>query len=571
MILFKKLRWQNLLSTGNQFTEILLNKSKSTLIVGENGAGKSTILDALSFVLYGRPFRNINKPQLLNSITGKGLLVEIEFSIGNKEYMIRRGIKPGLFEVYQNGNLINQNSDVREYQDMLEKTILKMNHKSFGQIVVLGSANYVPFMQLNAGERRAVIEDLLDIQIFSVMNSLLKDKINQNKADIREAEYQIELIEQKIEMTQRHIESLQTNNDQLVASKEKMIEDLQSQIHQTFNHIEALNRTIDELSSKISDADVVAGKKTKILELESTFESKIKALKKEVTFFHDHDNCPTCKQGIDHDFKENRIQTRKSQLTEVEEAMAKLDTKITSINERIQEITFVNNQITSLNNEITECNGDVRSWNNSIATLKKEIETIRANTTQIDNSQNEIDELRKDFGRKNKRKYELLDQKEVLDIASSLLKDTGIKTRIIKQYVPIINKLVNKYLAALDFFVNFELDEKFNETIKSRFRDEFSYASFSEGEKMRIDLALMFTWRALAKLRNSASTNLLIMDEVFDSSLDVGGTEEFLKILDGLTSDSNVFIISHKGDQLYDKFHSVIRFEKHKNFSRIAA
>lgn len=571
MILFKKLRWQNLLSTGNQFTEVLLNKSKSTLIVGENGAGKSTILDALSFVLYGKPFRNINKPQLLNSITGKGLLVEIEFSIGNKEYLIRRGIKPGIFEVYQNGNLINQNSDVREYQDMLEKTILKMNHKSFGQIVVLGSANYVPFMQLNAGERRGVVEDLLDIQIFSVMNSLLKDKINQNKSDIREAEYQIELIEQKIELTQKHIESLQSNNDDLIAAKEGMIEDLQQQIDDTFRHIEALNKNIAELSAHIADADAVANKKTKILELESTLETKIRALKKEVSFFHDHDNCPTCKQGIDHDFKESRIENRKTQLAEVEEAMSKLDGKITAINDRIKEITYVNNQITSLNNEITECNGDIRSWNNSIDTLKKEIHTIRANTTQIDNSQNEIDELRKDFGRKNKRKYELLDQKEVLDIASSLLKDTGIKTRIIKQYVPIINKLVNKYLAALDFFVNFELDEKFNETIKSRFRDEFSYASFSEGEKMRIDLALMFTWRAIAKLRNSASTNLLIMDEVFDSSLDVGGTEEFLKILDGLTSDSNVFIISHKGDQLYDKFHSVIRFEKHKNFSRIAA
>lgn len=570
MILFKKLRWQNLLSTGNQFTEVLLNKSKSTLIVGENGAGKSTILDALSFVLYGKPFRNINKPQLLNSITGKGLLVEIEFSIGNKEYLIRRGIKPGIFEVYQNGNLINQNSDVREYQDMLEKTILKMNHKSFGQIVVLGSANYVPFMQLNAGERRGVVEDLLDIQIFSVMNSLLKDKINQNKSDIREAEYQIELIEQKIELTQKHIESLQSNNDDLIAAKEGMIEDLQQQIDDTFRHIEALNKNIAELSAHITDADAVANKKTKILELESTLETKIRALKKEVSFFHDHDNCPTCKQGIDHDFKESRIENRKTQLAEVEEAMSKLDGKITAINDRIKEITYVNNQITSLNNEITECNGDIRSWNNSIDTLKKEIHTIRANTTQIDNSQNEIDELRKDFGRKNKRKYELLDQKEVLDIASSLLKDTGIKTRIIKQYVPIINKLVNKYLAALDFFVNFELDEKFNETIKSRFRDEFSYASFSEGEKMRIDLALMFTWRAIAKLRNSASTNLLIMDEVFDSSLDVGGTEEFLKILDGLTSDSNVFIISHKGDQLYDKFHSVIRFEKHKNFSRIA-
>jgi DNA repair exonuclease SbcCD ATPase subunit len=403
------------------------------------------------------------------------------------------------------------------------------------------------------------------------MNTLLKDKINTNKSDIRDADYQIELIEQKIEMTQKHMSSLQTNNDELVAGKDQMVESLQSQVNEAFHLIEKLNTDIQNWSNRISDADSVNDKKTKILELESTLETKIKALKKEVSFFHDHDNCPTCKQGIDHDFKETRIETRKSQLAEVEEAMSKLDGKITSINNRIAEISMVNDEITKLNRQITDCNVDIRSWNSSIETLKKEIETIKSNTTQIDNSQNEIDELKKDYGHKNKRKYDLLDQKEVLDIASSLLKDTGIKTRIIKQYVPIINKLVNKYLAALDFFVNFELDEKFNETIKSRFRDEFSYASFSEGEKMRIDLALMFTWRAIAKLRNSASTNLLIMDEVFDSSLDVGGTEEFLKILDGLTTDSNVFIISHKGDQLYDKFHSVIKFEKHKNFSRIAA
>lgn len=570
MILFKKLRWQNLLSTGNQWTEIDLNRSKSTLIVGENGAGKSTILDALSFVLYGKPFRNINKPQLLNSITGKGLLVECEFQIGSKEYMIRRGIKPGIFEIYQNGSLIDQNSAVREYQDMLEKSILKMNQKSFGQIVVLGSANYVPFMQLSAGERRTVIEDLLDIQIFSIMNTLLKDKVNQNKSDIREMDYQIDLIEQKIELTKKHISSLQTNNDELVASKEKMISDLTEQVNKTFAHIDHLNGNIAELSEKISDAESIKSKKAKVLELESALETRIRSLKKEVSFFHDHDNCPTCKQGIDHDFKNERLTSRQTQLGEVEEAMSKLESKVEAINSRIEEITYINNQITSLNNEITDCNSDIRGWNNSIATIRKEIETIRNNTSQIDNSQNEINELNREHSRKHKKKYDLINEREILDVSSSLLKDGGIKTRIIRQYVPVINKLVNKYLAALDFFVNFELDEKFNETIKSRFRDEFSYASFSEGEKFRIDVSLMLTWRAIAKLRNSASTNLLIMDEVFDSSLDVNGTDEFLKILDTLGHDTNIFVISHKGDALYDKFHSVIKFEKHKNFSQIA-
>lgn len=570
MILFKKLRWQNLLSTGNQFTEILLNKSKSTLIVGENGAGKSTILDALSFALYGRPFRNINKPQLMNSITGKGLVVEVEFSVGRKDFMIRRGMKPGIFEVYQNGILINQNSDVREYQEMVEKTILKMNHKSFAQIVVLGSANYIPFMQLSAGDRRAVIEDLLDIQIFSVMNTLLKEKIAANKVAIRDAEYQIDLVEQKIEMTQRHIASLQTNNDDLIKTKNDLVHELNDKISQAQSDAADLSTQVEALYLQISDSEKVLAKRRKILDLEGKLETRIKSLRKEVEFFHDHDNCPTCKQGIDHEFKTTRIEDRSMQLVDVEDAFKKLETEIQNVDTRINEITVINSSITRINNQISNHNNDIRAWNNSISTLEKEIAGIRANTSQIDTSINEIDGLKNDQKKFHKTKYDLVDERELLDVSSSLLKDSGIKTRIIRQYVPIINKLVNKYLAALDFFVNFELDEKFNETIKSRFRDEFSYASFSEGEKMRIDLALMFTWRAIAKLRNSASTNLLIMDEVFDSSLDVGGTEEFLKILDGLTQDSNVFIISHKGDQLYDKFHSVIKFEKHKNFSRIA-
>lgn len=571
MLLFKKIRWMNLLSTGNQFTEVLLNKSKSTLILGQNGSGKSSMLDALMFVLYGRPFRNINKPQLMNSITGKNLLVEIEFSVGHKDYLIRRGMKPNIFEIYQNGSLINQHSDIREYQEMLEKNILKMNHKSFGQIVVLGSANYVPFMQLPAGSRREVIEDLLDIQIFSVMNTLLRDKVNQNKADIRDAEYQIDLIEQKIELTEKHIASLQTNNDELIANKEQMLEELQCNIDQASKDIETLNESVQELSESISDSSLISSKKSKILELESSLETKIRSLKKEVQFFHNHDNCPTCKQGIDHTFKEERIGDRQTQLSEVEDALVKLDSKIKSINDRLEEISKVNNQIISLNNKISLHNNDIRSWNTNISIIRKEIESIKKNTSQIDTSQSEIDNLRADLSSKYKQKYDLIGQKELLDISSSLLKDTGIKTRIIKQYVPVINKLVNKYLAALDFFVNFELDEKFTETIKSRFRDEFSYASFSEGEKFRIDVSLMLTWRAIAKLRNSASTNLLIMDEVFDSSLDLNGTEEFLKILDTLGHDTNVFVISHKGDMLYDKFHSVIRFEKHKNFSRIAS
>ena len=570
MILFKKLRWMNLLSTGNQFTEIILNRSKSTLIVGENGAGKSTLIEALSFVLYGKPYRNINKPQLINSITGKGMLVEVEFSIGKKEYLVRRGIKPNIFEVYLNGTMINQSSDIREYQEMLEKTILKMNHKSFTQIVVLGSANYVPFMQLSAGERRAVIEDLLDIQIFSVMNTLLRDKINLNKNAIRDSEYKIELIEQKIEMQNKHILSLRTNNDSLIQTKQDLLNELEEKINQTELETSNIVSKIEELNSNIVDQDKIVKKKSKLIELESQLETKIKNLKREIKFFHDHDNCPTCKQGIDHDFKSKTIETRDSKTKEINEALTTLEQEILSVNSRIEEITKINAQITILNSTISNNNADIRSWNNSIKTLTKEIESIRTNTDQIDTSVNEIEEHKQDLARSIKDKYKLIDEREILEVSSSLLKDTGIKTRIIRQYVPIINKLVNKYLAALDFFVNFELDEKFTETIKSRFRDEFSYASFSEGEKFRIDVSLILTWRAIAKLRNSASTNLLIMDEVFDSSLDVGGTEEFLKILDTMGSENNIFVISHKGDSLFDKFHSIIKFEKHSNFSRIA-
>jgi len=546
MIHFNKLRWQNLLSTGNQMTEVQLDRSKSTLILGENGAGKSTILDALSYVLYGKAFRNINKPQLLNSMTNKNLLVECEFQIGKNAFLVKRGMRPNLFEIYQNGVLLNQNSSNKDYQDYFEKQILKLSFKSFSQIVVLGSANYLPFMQLPAHGRREVIEDLLDIQIFSTMNTLLKEKVIENRNELNESDHKINLIENKIELAEKHIVSLRTNNDELIKAKQGMIDELEDRVAEAETVIQTVSDSILSLSEQIEDHDKVSKRKLKLRQMETDLETKIRKFKKEISFFHDHDNCPTCRQGIDHGFKEEWINNRTTKTGEIEAAMAEIEKQMENIETRLNEIAAINTQIA-------------------------EIESIKNNTLAIDTSNEDVDKYKNDLKHTKNRKEELTHHRQVLEVAGVLLKDTGIKTKIIKQYVPIMNKLINKYLAAMDFFVQFELDENFNETIKSRYRDDFSYASFSEGEKMRIDLSLMFTWRAIAKLRNSASTNLLLMDEVFDSSLDVGGTEEFMKILEGLTQDTNTFVISHKGDQLYDKFHSVIKFEKHKNFSRIAA
>ena len=571
MIIFKKLRYQNLLSTGNQFTELDLNRSSSTLVVGENGAGKSTFIEAITFALYGKPYRNINKPQLLNSITGKNLVVELEFSVGKKEYMIRRGMKPNLFEIYQNGEMLNQNAGSRDDQEYLEKNILKLNFKSFSQIVVLGSANYVPFMQLPAMQRRSVVEDLLDIQIFSVMNSILRDKLNTNREELQSIDHKISLCEQKIDMHSKHIDTLKSNNDELIQQKRAKIDEHDKAIEQYKIAVEGLMSQVEELNTQVSDQNKIENRKNKLVQMEASLEDRIRKLNKEIQFFHDHDNCPTCKQGIDHDFKTTTVEVRSTKKVEVEEALEKLETEIKTTQDRLNFINTTNTQIQHFNTAIQSNNQQITFYQRYITDLNKEIDALIEQGNKIHTDMDDTEQYEQELAGNKKQKELLSRQKAVYDVAAHLLKDTGIKTKIIKQYVPIMNKLINKYLAAMDFFVDFQLDESFNETIKSRFRDDFSYASFSEGEKMRIDLALMFTWRAIAKLRNSASTNLLIMDEVFDSSLDASGTEEFLKILETLTQDTNTFIISHKGDQLFDRFHSIIKFEKHSNFSRIAA
>lgn len=569
MIIFKSIKWQNILSTGNQFTEIKLNKSKSTIIRGKNGSGKSTLIDALFFVLYNKPFRNINKPQLVNSITGKNMLVEVEFSIGQKDYLVRRGMKPGIFEIYVNGKLLDQNADPREYQEILEKNILKMTSKTFSQVAVLGSANYSPFMQLSPADRRNVVEDVLDIQVFSVMNNLLKEDAIKNKNALSETDYQINITENKIDSAKRNLAKLKMNNQDIIDSKQDIISDLEIKIKGANSKLLELDNSRSELVNLISDKTDVLEKKGKLLSAESSFEDKIRSLKKDIRFFTDNKECPTCRQDIQHDFCTSHIDDAQNKIAKLEDNLRIAAKEIEKCNSRLKEVNDTELKISVLQSEINGIIVDIRGWNNSVKTLRQEIEHLRGSTYLLSDSEEEIDISKKTLDSLLSTKKSLLESKEIIDVASILLKDGGIKAQVIKKYIPEINKSVNSYLNTMNFFVNFELDEKFNETIKSRHRDTFTYSSFSEGEKFRLDIALMMTWRDIAKKRNSAATNLLIMDEIFDSSADDEGTEALLNILSSLSSDTNTFVISHKGESLYDKFHSQIEFEKVKNFSNI--
>lgn len=565
MIIFQKIKYKNILSTGNTFTILDLNKYKSTLILGDNGSGKSTFLDALSFGLYGRPFRKINKPQLINSINGKNLLVEIEFKIGKHQYLIRRGIKPNIFEIHQNGKLIDQDASSYDYQDYLEKHILKLTHKSFSQIVVLGSSTFVPFMQLTANHRREVIEDLLDLQVFSTMNILLKEKIQENEDILKQCNYKLDVIKEKIKLTKQHIVELNADKKIRIENTKQQIGENHAQIQDLQEQISVYNEEIDALKNQIKDQDNIQQQLNKLNNVELELKNNIKELQLQIDFFNENDQCPTCRQDIDKDFKQSELENKNHKFKKTSDNLDKAGQLINKCNEQLSAINDVQKQIQNIQTSISENTWQIENLQNINNKLSDEIS--KNTNVEIDNTH--LEKFNSELKLGEKAKQSLSNKRNTLQVISVILKDTGIKTKIIKQYIPIMNKLINKHLAAMEFFVQFELDEAFNETIKSRYRDDFTYASFSEGEKMRIDLALLFTWRSIARIRNSTSTNLLIMDEVFDSSLDDTGTDEFMKILNELTSDNNSYIISHRGDQLIDKFDNTIRFKKIKNFSQI--
>tara|TARA_Y100000389_G_scaffold198723_2_gene235759 strand:- start:8391 stop:10061 length:1671 start_codon:yes stop_codon:yes gene_type:complete len=555
MIIFEKLRWKNFLSTGNAFTEIDFTRSPNTLIVGENGSGKSTMLDALCFGLFNKPFRAITKGQLLNSVNGKGLSVEVEFRIGTKDYKVIRGVKPNVFEIHCDGSLIDQDASLRDTQKYLEDSVLKLNFKSFTQIVILGSASFTPFMQLPLGSRREIIEDILDIQIFTTMNQVLKDKVNKMKETIRDIEANVEVSKQKAILQKQYIENLENDKKIKIAEIEKQIEDIHASI-------EEHEKQIVEKETEKTSLGNPKDRMKKLNVFKEKFSSQITKVNKELDFYHNHDDCPTCKQGIPHDFKEEIKNERQKKIEELTNASEQIDTEFETLNKSMEKFIDITDSIADINSEII-------TSQKYLTRLQSDISTAKSNVADIDEEKKKLKDLAKIVVQHEAERTEKSEESHYLSVASNLLKDTGIKTRIIRQYLPAINKLVNKFLASMDFFVQFDLDEKFNETIKSRHRDKFSYASFSEGEKQRIDLALLFTWRTIAKMKNSAATNLLILDEVFDSSLDNNGTDYVMTLLNTIGEEANVFVISHKGDQLFDKFRSVIKFEKKQNYSVI--
>ena len=566
---FEKVKYKNILSTGNVFTTIELNQVPSTLIAGSNGSGKSTLLDAIVFGLYGRPFRNINKAQLVNSINNKELVVELYFSAGGDKYKIVRGIKPNVFEIWKNGAMINQDASVRDYQEFLESNILGINFKAFNQIVVLGSATYIPFMELRAYQRREIIEDLLDIGVFTVMGTLAKDRMSGTKTEINDNKYEIEI-------TENNIQSAEENNEEIRKLKTVEVDKIKGRMTEHIDLIEDKNKIIDAqdeiiktLYDDISDKPEEKEKFQKATEKRADLERNRVAFDKELSFYEHNDDCPTCKQGIAHDFKQEQIMDKNQQKAHIEKGLVDIDKIIKKHQDRLSSISKIEDSIQEVNFKISEHRAEIKMAKNALIQYKKDLDNAQKEVDEVDTSK--LDKLQKKLDKQIEIRTKLLDEHEVLNIVQTILRDGGIKARIIAQYIPVINKLINKYLAAFDLFVDFHLDEEFNEVIRSRFRDKFTYASFSEGEKLRITLSIMLAWRSVAKLRSSVSTNLLILDETLDGALDGVGIESLIETLHGLNSDDNIFVISHRGDQFAEKFENNLKFEKIKNFSELAA
>ena len=564
---FEKVKYKNILSTGNVFTTVDLNLVPSTLIAGSNGSGKSTLLDAIVFGLYGRPFRNINKAQLVNSINNKELIVELYFSAGGDKYKINRGIKPNLFEIWKNGAMINKDASIRDYQGFLEESILGINFKAFNQIVVLGSATYIPFMELRAYQRREIIEDLLDIQVFSVMGTLAKERMSSIKTDINDNKYNIEIVDSKIVS--------QEDSDAAIRNLKSIeVDKIKDKMSGHIDSIEIKNTTIDAqdeimkvLYDDISDKPAEKAKYTTAQEQRAELERNRKAFEKELSFYEHNDDCPTCKQGIAHDFKESQILEKNQKKDEIENGLVSLTETIETHTKRLNSISKIEERIQSVNFKISETRAEIKMAKNALMSYKKDLENAKKEVEEVDTSK--LIALQKAIDNLTTVRTKLLDEHEVLNIVQLILRDGGIKAKIISQYIPVINKLINKYLAAFDLFVDFQLDENFDEVIRSRFRDKFTYASFSEGEKLRITLSIMLAWRSVAKLRSSVSTNLLILDETLDGALDGVGIESLIETLHGLNNDDNIFVISHRGDQFAEKFENNLKFEKIKNFSEL--
>ena len=567
MIIFKKVRWKNFLSTGNYFLEVQLDRSPTTLIVGENGSGKSTVLDALCFVLFNKPFRTISKSQLVNSINLGGTIVEIEFVIQKNNFKIIRGMKPNIFEIYCNGRMMNQDANALDTQKILEQQILKLNYRSFTQVVILGSSTFIPFMQLRSKDRREVVEDILDIKIFSLMNFLLKHKVKEVSEELKSIEYEFRLSKEKIDLQNKYIEDIRKNKERIIEEKEHLVFDSERVVLSEQEKSDKIKLEIKSLEPETSQKENVKSSIREYHKMEAKLSNRVDENKRQKEFFENNETCPVCTQDIELELKKQKIEEKSKRIQELNSGIDKLKIELNDKEQLLKGIDMLSKQIREKEVEVAKIGTSITHMERLIRQTNIQIQAMKKGEVSEEDKV-KLTRLSERCKLQEEQITKLREDKFYVDVARNLLMDTGIKTKIINKYLPIMNKLINGYLTSMDFYVNFTLDNNFNETIKSRHRDEFSYSSFSEGEKMRIDLALLFTWRAVAKMKNSTNTNLLILDEIFDSSLDTTGTDDFLKILHTF-ADQNVFVISHKGDTMFDKFRSVIKFEKQRNFSKL--